>query len=146
MSIQERWDSTFAKMDRSCPARRADEAAVDYLRRLSIIGKRYLPRDEKITSVTFKTLPDNVVPRFSEMVREAVERNLYRTDNMAPGTYRAVMRVDEQTGLKIREFYGPRPFTDEFCGLVRKVGSFSVPQRETIWQGRVAKTESRGLW
>jgi hypothetical protein len=145
MSIQERWQSTFEKIDRSCPARRADEAQVDYLRRLSVIGKRYLPKDEQITTVTFKTLPDEVVPKFSEMVREAVERNLTRTDNMQPGTYRTVMRVDEQTGLKIREFYGPRPFTDDFMAPVKKVISFSVPQREVIW-GNNAKTESRGLW
>jgi hypothetical protein len=145
MSIQERWDATFAKMDRACPARRADEAAVDYLRRLSVIGKRYLPKDERITRVTFRDLPDEVVPKFSEMVREAVERNLVRTDNMEPGTFRAVTKVDEQTGLKVREFYGPRPFTDEFMLRPKRVVTFSVPQREVIW-GHNAKTEARGLW
>jgi hypothetical protein len=31
MSIQERWDATFQKLDRSAPAQRADEAQVDYL-------------------------------------------------------------------------------------------------------------------
>jgi hypothetical protein len=141
----EKWDATFQKIDRSCPSRRADERGVDYLRRLSVIGKRYLPRDEKIASVTFKTLPDEAVPKFSEMVREAVERNLYRVDNMEPGTYRAVMRVDEQTGLKVREFYGPRPFTDEFVLRPKRVVTFSAPQREVIW-GHNAKTQSQGLW
>jgi hypothetical protein len=144
--VQSKWDDTFAKLDRSAPAQRADESSTNYLRRLSVIGKRYLPNSEKITNVTFKTLPDEVVPKFSELVRQAVERNLTRTDNMEPGTYKAVMRVDEQTGQKIREFYGPRPFTDDFAGPgVRRVASFSVPQREKIW-GNNAKTESRGLW
>jgi hypothetical protein len=146
MSIQERWQSTFEKIDRSCPARRADEASVDYLRRLSVIGKRYLPRDEKITSVTFKTLPDEAVPKFSEMVREAVERNLTRTDNMVPGTFRTVMRVDEQTGLKTREFYGPRTFTDQFMGRIQRVTRISAPVTQTLWENSRAKAESRGLW
>jgi hypothetical protein len=132
-------------MDRSAPAQRSDESSVNYLRRLSVIGKRYLPKSEQLASIIFKTLPDDVVPKFSEMVRQAVERNLYRTDNMEPGTFRAIMKVDEQTGLKVREFYGPRPFTDQFCGIVRRVGSFSVPSREVVW-GHNAKTESRGLW
>jgi hypothetical protein len=145
-TIMERWDSTFAKIDRSCPARRADEAAVDYLRRLSVIGKRYLPRDQKITSVTFKTLPDEVVPKFSEMVREAVERNLTRTDNMEPGTFRTVMRVDEQTGLKTREFYGPRTFCDQFMGRIQRIARINAPITQTVWENSRAKAETRRLW
>jgi hypothetical protein len=97
---QASWDGTFAKLDRSCPVRRADESGTDYLRRLAIIGKRYIPKSEDIHGVTFRKdtadpLLDNAVPKYAEMVREAVERNLYRTDNMEPGELRAVMRVDE---------------------------------------------------
>jgi hypothetical protein len=110
MTGQERWDGTFAKLDRSCPAQRADEAPVDYLRRLSRVGRRYTPKGEQMASVNFAELPDDVVPKFSELMRAAVERNLYRTDNMAPGEMRAVMRVDENTGQKIREWIGPDSF------------------------------------
>ena len=85
MTIQERWDGTFAKLDRSCPAQRADEAQVDYLRRLSRIGRKYIPRSEQMASVNFAELPDETVPKFSELMRAAVERNLYRTDNMRRG-------------------------------------------------------------
>jgi hypothetical protein len=121
MTIQERWDGTFAKLDRSCPARRADEAEVDYLRRLSRIGKKYIPRGEQMASVKFSELPDEVVPKFSELMRAAVERNLYRTDNMAPGEMRAVMRIDENTGQKIREFYGPDSFVKAMGQPCRRV-------------------------
>ena len=51
-----------------------------------------------MASVNFAELPDEMVPKFSELMRAAVERNLYRTDNMVPGEMRAVMRVDENTG------------------------------------------------
>jgi hypothetical protein len=143
-TITERWDATFAKIERSCPARRADEASVDYLRRLSIIGKKYLPKSEQITNFTFRDLPDDVVPKFSELVREAVERNLYRTDNMRAGEYRAVMKVDENTGQKIREFYGPRPFTDEFMQWPKRITRINAPEQRAIWGD--AKRESAGLW
>jgi hypothetical protein len=145
MSIQSRWDATFQKLDRSCPARRADESGINYLRRLSVIGKKYLPKTEQVANVTFKTMNDDVVPIFSEMVREAVERNLTRTDNMAPGEFKTVMRVDPQTGMKVREFYGPRTFTDEFMLRPKRVVTFSVPQREIVW-GNNARKESAGLW
>ena len=121
MTIQERWDGTFAKLDRSCPAQRADEAPVDYLRRLSRIGRRYIPKGEQMASVNFAELNDDVVPKFSELMRAAVERNLYRTDNMAPGELRAVMRVDENTGQKIREFYGPDCFVKAMGQPARRV-------------------------
>jgi hypothetical protein len=80
------------------------------------------------------------------MVREAVERNLTRTDNMEPGTFRTVMRVDEQTGLKTREFYGPRTFTDQFMGRIQRVARISAPVTQTLWENSRAKAESRGLW
>jgi hypothetical protein len=60
---QARWDATFAKLDRSCPARRADEAETDYLRRLSRVERKYIPKGEDIAQVRFDhTLPDAVVP------------------------------------------------------------------------------------
>ena len=121
MTIQERWDGTFAKLDRSCPAQRADEAPVDYLRRLSRIGRRYIPKGEQMASVNFAELPDDAVPKFSELMRAAVERNLYRTDNMEPGTMRAVMRVDENTGQKIREWVGPDSFVKAMGQPCRRV-------------------------
>jgi hypothetical protein len=147
MSIQERWDATFAKMDRSCPARRADESSTDYLRRLSRIGRRYIPAGEPIAKVRFDhTLPDEAVGRFSEEMRQCVERNLVRTDNMEPGTFRAVMKVDEQTGLKTREFYGPRTFCDQFMGRVQRVTRINAPPQQALWENRNARAESRGLW
>jgi hypothetical protein len=121
MTIQERWDGTFAKLDRSCPAQRADEASVDYLRRLSRIGRRYIPKGEQMASVNFAELPDEVVPKFSELMRATVERNLYRTDNMAPGEMRAVMRTDENTGQKIREWIGPDSFVKAMSQPCRRV-------------------------
>src|SRR6478736_6597631 len=43
------------------------------------------PSGEEICSVAFdQTMPDSVVPRFSEMMRERVEANLRRTDNLDP--------------------------------------------------------------
>ena len=105
MTIQERWDGTFAKLDRSCPAQRADEDSTDYLRRLSRIGRRYIPANEEIARVKFDdTLPDAVVGKFSEMMRSAVERNIYRTDNMQPGELRSVMVTDPNTGAQQRHF------------------------------------------
>jgi hypothetical protein len=110
-TVQERWDNTFSKLDRSCPPRRADENEPDFLRRLSRIGKKYLPKSEDITGVRFDhTLPDAVVPRYSELVREAVERNIMRTDNMEPGSMRSVMTLDENSGQRVRNWVGPTSF------------------------------------
>jgi hypothetical protein len=111
VSIQERWSATFSLLDREAPIRKADEAQVDYLRRLSRIGKRYLPLSEPITEVRFSELPDDTVEQYSELCREAVERNLYRVDNMEPHTYRAIVKIDAHTGRKVREWIGP----DSFC-------------------------------
>jgi hypothetical protein len=151
MTIQERWDGTFAKLDRTCPAQRADEAQVDYLRRLSSIGRRYIPKGEEIARVKFDaTLPDAVVPKFSEMMRAAVERNLYRTDNMAPGEMRSVMVVDPNTGAQQRHFVGPTAFVrNPLYGHrdCRRVTRISAPHGSTLWQ---AASETRrgasGSW
>ena len=151
MSIQERWDGTFAKLDRSAPAQRADEAEVDYLRRLSRIGRKYIPAGEEIARVKFDdTLPDEVVPKFSEMMRSAVERNLYRVDNMAPGEMRSVMRVDENTGMKVREFIGPQSFVrNPLYGHqpCRRVTRISAPAGSTLWQDAAqTRRAASGAW
>src|SRR6516164_7893343 len=109
-TIQERWDATFQKLDRACPARRADEASVDYLRRLSRVGRRYVSRDEPITRVRFDdTLPDAVVEKFSEQMREALERAIVRVDNMAPGELRPVIHTDDG-GTRTKVWIGPTSF------------------------------------
>ena len=70
---QARWDATFSKLDRTCPARRADESEMNYLRRLSRVGRKYIPLGENIARVRFDdTLPDDVVPRYAELMRESV--------------------------------------------------------------------------
>jgi hypothetical protein len=135
-SAQERWDATFQMLDRSCPAQRADEASVDYLRRLSRIGRKYIPRSEQMASVNFSELPDETVPKFSELMRQCVEKNLRRTDNMQPGEIRSVMRVDENTGQKIREFIGPQSFVlNPLYGHrdPRRVTRISAPAGTTLW-------------
>ena len=137
MTIQERWDGTFAKLDRSCPAQRADEDSTDYLRRLSRIGRRYIPKSEQMASINWTELPDETVPKFSELMRAAVERNLYRTNNMAPGEMRSVMVVDPNTGAQQRHFVGPTAFVrNPLYGHrdCRRVTRISAPAGSTLWQ------------
>jgi hypothetical protein len=107
---QGRWDATFQKLGRSCPAQRADEAPLDYLRRLSRVGRKYIPAGEEIARVSFAQLPDAVVPKFAEMMRERVEANLFRTDNMRPGELRPVLITDENTGMQQRYWIGKTSF------------------------------------
>jgi hypothetical protein len=142
-SAQERWDQTFAKLNRSCPAQRADEASVDYLRRLSRIGRRYIPRGEQMATINFAELPDEYVGRYSELMRQCVEKNLRRVDNMERGELRPVMRVDENTGQKIREWVGPTSFVaDPAYGSrpCRRVVRISAPAGSTLW---AAASETR---
>ena len=106
MTIQERWDGTFDKLDRTCPAQRADEAQVDYLRRLCRIGRRYIPAGEEIARSGSTDLPDEVVPKFSELMRAAVERNLYARKHAA-GRDAVCAWVDPKTGAKQRHWIGP---------------------------------------
>jgi hypothetical protein len=102
IGAQARWDATFAKLERSAPMRRSDESTVDYLRRLSRIGRRYIPAGEPIARVRFDhTLPDEAVGRFAEMMRERVEANITRTDNMSAGELRSYIETDENSGRKI---------------------------------------------
>jgi hypothetical protein len=108
---QARWDQTFAKLDRSCPAQRADESGIDYLRRLARVGRKYIPKGEQIAQVRFDhTLPDAVVPQYAELMRERVEANMYRTDNMRPGELRSLLVTDENTGAQQRHWVGPTSF------------------------------------
>jgi hypothetical protein len=50
-TIAEKWDATFAKLGRSAPAQRADEATADYQRRLARVGRKYIPAGEEIARV-----------------------------------------------------------------------------------------------
>jgi hypothetical protein len=150
MTIQERWDGTFAKLDRSCPAQRADEDSTDYLRRLSRIGRKYIPRGEQMASINFAELPDETVPKFSELMRAAVERNLYRTDNMAPGEMRSVMVVDPNTGAQQRHFVGPTSFVrNPLYGHrdCRRVTRICAPAGSTLWgSASEARRAMSGGW
>ncbi len=87
------WDETFQKLGRSAPPQRADESMPNYQRRLAELGSRYIPRGEQIAGVDFNKLPNEVVPKFTEMMRERVEANLRRTDNLDPNdtSYRTVL-------------------------------------------------------
>ena len=85
-------------------------------------------------------------------MRIAVERNLYRTDNMAPGEMRAVMRVDENTGAQKREFIGP---TSSFVRNslyghrdCRRVVRISRPATVALWEAQdaAAKRAVAGGW
>ena len=53
-TIAEKWDATFAKLGRSAPAQRADEATVDYQRRLARVGRKYIPAAEEIARVQLR--------------------------------------------------------------------------------------------
>ena len=138
MGAQARWDATFAKLDRSCPAQRADESGIDYLRRLARVGRKYIPKGEEIAQVRFDhTLPDAVVPQYAELMRERVEANLFRTDNMAPGEMRSVMIVDENTGMRQRHWIGKTSFVrDPAYGHrdVRRVESIPNPTGNILYR------------
>jgi hypothetical protein len=82
---------------------------------MALVGRKYIPRYEDIAWVDFSELPDEVVPKFAEMMRRAVERNVTRTHNMAPGEMRAFYTVDENKAknpeldrsLQLRQGDGP---------------------------------------
>lgn len=61
------------------------------------------------------------------MVRERVEANLYRTDNMAPGEMGPVLEVDPQTGQQIRVWFGPTSFVKDMGRLCRRVTRIAAP-------------------
>jgi hypothetical protein len=146
MTIQEDWDAVFSKFGRSCPARRADESSIDFQRRLSIIGKRYLPNDEPVRKVVFKRLPDSVVPKFSSMVMEAVERNLHRTDNMEPGELRPLLHTDAG-GTRTTQFVGPDSFVKAMTQPCRRVVRINAPQPQVLYDNSArARVGMRGIW
>jgi hypothetical protein len=145
MSAQERWDATFAKLGRSAPAQRADESGLDYQRRLARVGRKYLPAGEEICRVRFdSTMPDSVVPKFTELMRERVEANLYRTDNMQPGEMRSVMEVDENTGRQIRHCVGPDSFVKAMGVPCRRFVSIQAPAGTTLYAADRAAMS--GVW
>lgn len=129
LGIQTASDDTFAKLDRAAPVRRADEAPMDYLRRLAIVGKKYIPKSEEVHAGRRRR------PDFLGEGREAVERSLYRTDNMQPGL-RAVMRVDGNMGQKIREFYGPTSFVRDFSLPARRVVRINAPATNALYEAQ----------
>jgi hypothetical protein len=131
---QARWDATFSKLDRACPVQRASEDHLDYLRRLSRIGRKYIPLNEPIARVRFdSTLPDPVVEKYSELMRETVERNIMRSDNMRDGELRAVMITDQNTGMKQRHFIGPTSFVKEMGQPCRRVTRIINPATGTVY-------------
>jgi hypothetical protein len=132
-TIQERWNATFAKLDRSCPARRADEGDIAFMRRLARIGRKYIPRGEQMARVDFDALPANVVEQFRELMRECVEKNLYHTANMKPGDLRQVIQVDQNTGAKTRCFVGPTSFVREMGQPCRRVTRICAPAGTTLF-------------
>jgi hypothetical protein len=142
---QGRWDSTFAALGRSAPAQRADESGTNYLRRLSRVGRRYIPAGEPIARVNFAELPDSAVPKYSELMREAVTRNMTRTDNMDPADtrYRTVLVTDDNTGLKTRTFYRARTFIDDFVQPCRRVVRINAPPTTALYD---ARAQMRGIF
>ena len=140
------WDETFQKLGRSAPPQRADESIYNYQRRLAELGSRYVPRGEQIAGVDFAQLPNEVVPRFAEMMRERVEANLRRTDNLDPSdkNYRTVLVTDDNTGGKIREFYRARPFTDDFNVPGRRVVRINAPEQRTLYSSN--RREAASTW
>jgi hypothetical protein len=144
VTTQEVWEETFAKLGRSCPAQRADENDVDFQRRLSRIGRRYIPAGEQIARVKFDhTMPDVAVPKFAEMMRTAVERNMYRTDNMAPGEMKPIMVLDEQSGSRQRHWVGPDCFVKEMSQPCRRVVRINAPPTIPLYS---AKAGMSGIW
>jgi hypothetical protein len=139
------WDETFQKLGRTAPAQGAGESSYDYQRRLADLGRRYIPRGEEIAGVDFSRLPNEVVPKFAEMMRDRVEANLRRTDNLDPNdtNYRTVLVHDANTGGKVREFYRARPFTDDFLLPGRKVVRINAPEVRTVYQSR---REAASTW
>jgi hypothetical protein len=140
------WDETFQKLGRSAPPQRADESMPNYQRRLAEIGSKYVPRGEQIAGVDFAQLPNEVVPKFSEMMRERVEANMRRTDNLDPNdtNYRTVLVTDANTNGKIKEFYRARPFTDDFKLPGRRVVRINAPEQRTLYSSN--RREAASTW
>ena len=141
------WDETWAMLGRTAPAPRAGEGDADYLRRMARLGREYIPSGEEIARVKFdSSMPDNMVPRFAEMMRSRVEANLRRTDNLDPNdsNYRVVHVSDGNTGMRIKEFYRRRPFTDDFGVRCRRVSRINAPASMPLYAA--AKSTMAGIY
>ena len=58
--LRPKWQETFEKLGRAAPAPHADESDLQYLRRISRIGRRYIPAGEEIAKVAFdSSMPDS---------------------------------------------------------------------------------------
>ena len=143
MTDAERWDETFAKLGRAAPAQRADESTLDYQRRLGRVGRKYLPKYEELANLNFRQLPDAVVPKFSEMMREAVERNIFRVDNMEPGELRAVPQPGAN-GSRTTCSVGPDSFVKAMGLPARRVVRINAPRQGTLYTSNRAHLS--GLW
>jgi hypothetical protein len=145
-TTQERWDRVFRLHDRTCPPQRADESEMNYMRRLSRIGRKYIPRYEEIGRVKFdSSLPDEVVPKLSEMMRDAVERNVYRVDNMQPGEIREVIKTDPRNGQKTHLFIGPDSFV-KAMGLPARRARILAPPQQVLAGDGAARRAMAGTW
>ena len=100
----------------------------------------------KSQAVDFAQLPNEVVPKFSEMMRERVEANMRRTDNLDPNdtNYRTVLVTDANTNGKIKEFYRARPFTDDFKLPGRRVVRINAPEQRTLYSSN--RREAASTW
>jgi hypothetical protein len=97
------------------------------------VALKYIPAAE-IARVRFdSSMVDAVVPKFSEMMRAAVERNLYRTDNMEPGEMRPVLETDPNTGRQIRSWIGPTSFVKEMGQPCRRVVRINTPASTPLY-------------
>lgn len=76
------------------------------------------------------------------MMRECVERNVVRVDNMEPGEFKPVYKTDPG-GTKTVEWHGPQSFVVGLSQPCRRIVRISAPARETPYQNRSAM---RGLW
>jgi hypothetical protein len=80
------------------------------------------------------------------MMREAVERNLRRVDNMEPGAMRSVLTVDENTGFKTREWVGPDSFVKAMGLPCRRVLRINAPATTALYASADAKRAMGGIW
>jgi hypothetical protein len=144
---QAQWDETWAKLGRTAPQPRAGEGDADYLRRMARLGREYIPSGEEIARVKFdSSMPDAVVPKFSEMMRSRVEANLRRVDNLDKNdpNYKVIHVADGNTGMRIREFYRARPFTDDFGVRCRRVSRINAPASMPLYA--VDKSAMAGIY
>jgi hypothetical protein len=89
-------------------------------------------------------MPNEVVPKFSEMMRGAAERNLYRTDTMDPGDLRPVLETDPNTGQKIRTWIGPTSFVKEMSQPCRRVVRINAPAGTALYGAD--RAAGAGFW